>query len=256
MSLFRWLFPEKKPVKLPESSGLSRPVRRGAGEPAGSQSSSRKNERMARRELLYGVVRDSMTRAGVLSASYKFKVLSLDPKGKQFLVMIDAARNYTADPARLAEIEAMIAQAAKARHDIMVTSVYWRTNEQVSVGVPQSRPAPLESKPAPLVSQPVPLATAPAKKRSPFEPIEADEVEAFKNALAAGTAKTVALPKTSAQAAPAADPARAAGARAFDGAAKSGPQSYTLLTGYEDTELPDPEYRVPVLSGTQYGDLN
>ena len=53
---------------------------------------NRKHERMARRELLYAVVREAMVRAGVLSSSYKFKVLSLDPRGRQFLVMVDLAQ--------------------------------------------------------------------------------------------------------------------------------------------------------------------
>jgi hypothetical protein len=49
-----------------------------------------------------------------------------------------------------------------------------------------------------------------------------------------------------------------ASAKAFDGSAKRGPQSYTLLTGFEDTELPDAIDRrtPPILSGTQYGDVN
>lgn len=34
----------------------------------------------------------AMTRAGVLSASYKFKVLSLDRLGSEFLVMMDLTR--------------------------------------------------------------------------------------------------------------------------------------------------------------------
>ena len=33
-------------------------------------------------------------------------------------------------------------------------------------------------------------------------------------------------------------------------------RSYTLLTGYEDTEMVDPDARAPALSTTQYGDLN
>src|SRR5690606_40326900 len=48
-------------------------------------SAPRNDERMQRREQLYAVVRDVMVRAGVLSAGYKFKVLSLDPRGAQFL---------------------------------------------------------------------------------------------------------------------------------------------------------------------------
>ena len=73
---------------------------------------NRKSERMARRELLYTVVRDCMGKAGVVSASYKFKVLSLDARGRQFLVMVDLAREYGTETTGLAEIEAMIAQSA------------------------------------------------------------------------------------------------------------------------------------------------
>jgi hypothetical protein len=92
---------------------------------------------MERRELLYTVVRDAMVRAGVLSASYKFKVLSLDQRGRQFLVMMDLAREYGGETVRLSEIEALIAQTAKARYDILVTAVYWRINDHVAVGMPQ-----------------------------------------------------------------------------------------------------------------------
>ena len=218
---------------------------------------------MARRELLYSVVRQAMTRAGVLSSGYKFKVLSLDAKGHQFLVMIDLARTYGAEPARLADIEAMIARAAKARHDIVVNGVYWRSNEHVAVGDPaqaklrgaqaqpaeSSQPAVLDSDPAPLDSSPGGMGAVAPRSGPRYEPIQADEVAAFKSALAAGVAGPAAL------AAASATPARSgASARAFDGSDKHGPQSYTLLTGFEDTELP--EARVPVLSGTQYGELN
>ncbi|MDP3673142.1 MAG: hypothetical protein Q8R69_26045 [Telluria sp.] len=272
MSLFSWLFPAPKPVKTqPESSGLSRmeatrPVARSTkdGPVNNAQPANRKSERMARRELLYSIVRDAMTRAGVLSAGYKFKVLSLDARGRQFLVMVDLARDHGGETARLAEIEASIAQGAKSRHDILVTAVYWRMNEHVAVGdlnarsrpgdsqpVPlDSRPAALDSSPAPLVSQPSPLAAAVPPARSRFEPIQADEVAAFKQALAAGVANP------GAAAAAAVGVAQGATARAFDGSSRHGPQSYTLLTGFEDTELPDPELRTPALSGTQYGDPN
>jgi hypothetical protein len=275
MSFFSWLFPAQKPAKaLPESSGLSRmeatrPVARNPGKDASgnnAQPANRKGERMARRELLYTVVRDAMMRAGVLSASYKFKVLSLDGRGRQFLVMVDLARNSGAETSRLAEIEALIAQGAKARYDIIVTAVYWRMNEHVAVGDPtvkareaaaDSQPMPLDSQPAVLEPQPVPVHSQPAPlpavaaTRSRFEPIQADEVAAFKQALAAGVAKPAA-----AAAAAVGVAAHGATAKAFDGSSKHGPQSYTLLTGFEDTELPDPELRVPTLSGTQYGELN
>ena len=76
MSLFGW-FSQKaspKPVRPPESSGLgpeaatvplmssSRQTSK-APPPPDSTSGSRKTERLERREQLYGVVRDAMTRA-------------------------------------------------------------------------------------------------------------------------------------------------------------------------------------------------
>ncbi|MEP6789742.1 MAG: hypothetical protein ABI907_00135 [Ramlibacter sp.] len=297
MSLISWLFSAKPAKAVPpaaESSGLSRmeatrpvsssPRRNATQKPAApaegnAQPANRKSERMARRELLYTVVRDSMVHAGVLSASYKFKVLSLDARGRQFLVMVDLAREFGSETSRLAEVEAMIAQNAKARYDIVVTAVYWRMNEHVAVGMssarPQlramsnSQPAPLESRPvaldshptpltsqpAPLVSQPAPLAPAHGKFPARFEPIQADEVAAFKRALAVGVAKPAAVVAAVPSAVVAAD-AGGASARAFDGSGKHGPKSYTLLTGFEDTEMPDSDARMPSLSGTQYGELN
>jgi hypothetical protein len=259
------------PKALPDSSGLSRveATRPAARHPGGeapvnnAQPANRKSERMARRELLYAVVRQAMVRAGVLSAGYKFKVLSLDARGRQFMVMVDLARNYAPEPARLAEIEALIAQGAKARHDIVVTAVYWRNNEHVAVGDPTAQPKPPaghagqaahESRPEALDSHPAALDSGPARLEAAsgpraaarYEPIHADEVRAFKNALAAGVAAPAALAAAS---------SHGASARAFDGSAKQGPQSYTLLTGFEDTELPDPGLRMPMLSGTQYGDV-
>ena len=115
MSLFSWLSPKKKPAASPAgpaSSGLSRlestKPYAAAARPAAApnaQPANRKQERMARRELLYSVVRDAMVHAGVLSSSYKFKVLSLDPRGRQFLVMVDLSAGAATDTARLAEIE-------------------------------------------------------------------------------------------------------------------------------------------------------
>ncbi len=284
MSLLSWLFPPQKTSRTPvqpDSSGLSRmePTRpvasarnsavSGKAPADNAQPGNRKSERMARRELLYAVVREAMVRAGMLSSSYKFKVLSLDARGRQFLVMMDLSREHGDETSRLAEIEALIAQSAKSRHDIVVTAVYWRLNDHVAVGLPPARPhasasarpsapMPLEplpaavSQPAPLISQPMPLPRGATPASGRFEPIAADEVEAFKQALAAGVKARPAPVKVSA-AAPAAI-ATGASARAFtDGSARHGPQSYTLLTGYEDTEMPDDS---PALSGTQYGALN
>lgn len=277
MSLLSWLSPKKthRASLPPETSGLkadaTRPVHaKGSAAAAkaaaadAEHAGNRKGERMARRELLYSVVRESMVRAGFLSSSYKFKVLSLDQRGRQFLVMVDLAGRHGSDTIRLAEIEALIAQSAKARYDILVTAIYWRTNEHVAVGMPApqsfqtSSPAPLTSGPVPLEtpSQPAALTAAPSRpaplesgmppRKAPprFEPLQDDEVKAFKKALAAAAA--AGLPTVAAHAA-AQDP---------EPAGQKGPRSYTLLTGYEDTEMPDQDVRNPALSATQYGDLH
>lgn len=313
MSLFSWFSRKPAPPKprpAAEPSGLLNadatvplhPGRSGkplVEPPPPEHAANRKNERMERRELLYTVVRDAMVRAGVLSASYKFKVLSLDQRGRQFLVMMDLAREYGGETVRLSEIEALIAQTAKTRYDILVTAVYWRINDHVAVGIPQKGVAPqgaaLPVPPAPVAAAPLrkppvaapapvvapanpifPIASAPAPaptaapvaaapqrpapplvaaapSRPPvaapvgeprpaprFEPIEADEVAAFKRALANAAGAT---------AAPAA-------------AAKPGVpvRSGPLLppaqpTGFEDTEMPGADSPSPDLSSTQYGEL-
>ncbi len=300
MSLFSWFLPKKKKKSAehhsaPASSGLSRmdstkPYTGERQTGANAQPANRKHERMARRELLYAVVREAMVHAGVLSSSYKFKVLSLDARGRQFLVMIDLAAGAGGDTVRLAEIEALVAQHAKARHDILVSAVYWRSNEHVAVGDPAarhgtpSRPAPLASHADPAsfeASQPAELHVSPPERAAPaaparsrFEPLHPDEMTAFKQAMAQGAAAAAvaaaapvaAVPAAArapaARVAPAAAPAQAHGhghgasAKSFDGAAKHGPQSYTLLTGFEDTEMPESDVaNGAALSATQYGEL-
>lgn len=194
--------------------------------PPGS-AANRKSERLERRELLYSVVREAMIKAGVLSSSYKFKVLSLDSRGRQYLIMMDLARQYAGETFRLAEIEGLIAQHAKARHDILVTSVYWRVNEHVTaglshVGVPTPAPTAVVAK--------MPQGSTP---KSGYEPLHPEEVAAFKQALASvGTAKPLSAPGE---------------------IIRSGRRNPAPQPSFEDTELDD---RPSPLSGTQYGDLN
>lgn len=193
-----------------------------------------------------------MVRVGVLSASYKFKVLALDARGLQFLVMIDLARDFAGDTAALAEIEALIAQTAKARHGLRVSAVYWRASEHVALGRPDvsAARAAQGAQAAPLAAQP---AGAPGA-----DPLHEDEVAAFRRALAAAQQMPAApAPRPAALSAAAA--AAAAGSAAAHAAQPShppGPRSYTLLTGYEDTEVNDPDFQNDALGGTQYGSLN
>lgn len=275
MSLLDWFSPKKKteavPTVLP-SSGYSRmeTTRPFNAARQAKAAGKRKLERTERRELLYLVVREAMVRAGVLSSRYKFKVLSLDPQGNHFLVMIDLAQGGRNDTVRLSEIEQMIAQAARARYDILVTAVYWRTNEHVSAGASTRGQPGMGSNMGSnmgeelMVSQPAPL-TEPATLPDGLHPMYGErrdevtpsEVAALHRVISgsAGGATSAGARVGAFTGAKDGGSASAKGERALSKIPflKSGRKSYTLLTGFEDTEMPSDAMQD--LSGTQYGEL-
>jgi hypothetical protein len=188
-----------------------------------------KLKRHARREQLYVAIREAMTRGGVLSASYTFKVLSLDQSGNEFLVMLDLGKAFDGAPEQLGAIEALIVQNAKARFEITVPAVYWRM-DSVTAGKPQPCHADAGAADA----------AAPTKSRGAYEPIRSEEVAAFKRALLAA-------------------PAQGSTAAAESGSkSRSSARSFTLLTGFEDTEVAEQasSASAPALSATQYGEPN
>ena len=199
-----------------------------------------KTERLERREQLYRVVRDSMIRAGVLAASYKFKVLSLDAHGLQYLIMMDLSNQIASDTARPIEIENMIAQAAKARHNMIVSAVYWRVNVQNTVEQPQSDIIPVTPRPRKATELQAPHLPAtpklPAIQHPTYEPLQDGEVAAFKRALASVT------------------PAAAHGTSGQ--VVTSGRRNPAPPVEFEDTQMVPPDEHASPLSVTQYGDLN
>ena len=237
MQLIEWFSARRKPESLPStisSTGLSRsyvsrpPQLEARPNNANTAHAARKQERKARRELLYAVVREAMVRGGVLSSTYKFKVLSLDSVGNQFLVMMDLARAANSDCAHLSMLEAMIAQSAKARHDIQVTAVYWRLNDHVvdSSFVPsQQQPASAAPRKETVAAGPQPVALPlqqPAREAA-SDAVHPEELDALKLAFSAGAA--------------------ARGEQALASARQPAPagRSYTRPTGFEDTVLADNE---------------
>ena len=200
---------------------------------------SRKIERLERRELLYNVVRECMMRAGVLSASYKFKVLSLDPRGRQYLIMMDLTNRLVGDAGRLAEIEASIAQQVKTRHEILVTAVYWRISEHVvTAGLTRQRratPEPAFPGPVNEPAKAVVLPFVPSKVVPQYKPLQANEIAAFKKAIAQSAAS------------PSAIEPRKVVHPLYRGLGKP--------SDFEDTELVEPGSPTSPLSTTQYGDL-
>lgn len=246
MSLFNWF--AKKPSASPatpiESSGLgyvdATVPFSASGKPRGAlpsvppgSAANRKGERLERREMLYTVVREAMIRAGVLSSTYKFKVLSLDSRGRQYLIMMDMARQYAGETARLAEIESLIAQHAKTRYDIVVTAVYWRINEHVTAGLTRANTPTVVPIRPPVAGSSTLASGAPVKSPNPvYEPLQPEEVAAFKIALS-----SVATP----------------GHLSAPGQiVKSGRRNPAPAPTFGDTEFDD---RPSPLSGTQYGEL-
>ncbi|MES2879707.1 MAG: hypothetical protein V4713_14940, partial [Pseudomonadota bacterium] len=201
---------------------------------------NRKIERHERRELLYSVVRDSMIRAEVLAANYKFKVLSLDAHGLQYLVMMDLSKQSASDPVRLTEIESEIARTAKMRHDITVTAVYWRLNEQVTAGLSQTLSPHGAQRPPQIAEQQPPPSEKTGTQSTPatpiYEPLQDDEVAAFKQALAKVTPATA--PRASGQ------------------IVTSGRRNPSPPVEFQDTQMLPTHERASPLSMTQYGDLN
>jgi hypothetical protein len=205
------------------------------------QALDRKSQRLERRELLYAVVRESMARVGMLSSSYKYKVLSLDSRGKQYLIMMDLPREMAEHIGQLAEIEEIITQNARQRHHIEVTAVYWRINQlgKVVTSVLRKPRPEVELGAAPPVLSRMhvdaevmsPSAALPGERKPRFEPIRPDEVHAFKQGLGTGKKPGAAM-KSAADFAPTEFPP----------------------TEFEETRLEEENDRLP-LSRTQYGDL-
>jgi hypothetical protein len=264
MSFLGWFKSAPQTPQVPESFNRAGPPGTGGrnpGEPqngaargaetAADVAARRKSERARLRDLLYNVVRESMVRVGVLSSSFKFKVLATDPRGRKFIVMMDLSREFGSEISQLAEIEALICQSAKARHNIVVSSVYWRAETATPDNKSSSaHPGEKYRATVPGAALDAPGPTQPDLPKSKFDPILADEITALQRALAAGSAG-------------------AADALAAPASAKIA-HNPALLTGFEnteiiesempdhevaETEMLDDEARYPALSATQYGDL-
>jgi hypothetical protein len=194
MSLFNNWLSKKAPDSAPADAGASDWGKHTA--PASQPSSdinvsNRKIQRMERREALYGVVREVMIRSGVLSASYRFRVLSLDAGGRQYMIMMDVAKDLAEQIQRLVEIEKLVMQTAKTRDDLDVTAVYWRINEQIVGAVQRSKDiSDTDIAPAAKDSKEETGNSAAADRKITARPLSplGEEVASFKQALASGLA--------------------------------------------------------------------
>jgi hypothetical protein len=177
MSLLRWL--QAKKTDTGASGGRAKP-RRSFGQTTLPLISPRRGRRILRREQLFSVVRESLIRAGVLSTSYEFKVLALDSSGDAFLVLVDLSLPADVMPDEyLLEIERWVQNSARSRHGMKVQAVYWRrqaVHDQRGVALKAAVAAQTRRESA---------AGEAADKPAPgrVQPLEADEVVAFRKAL-------------------------------------------------------------------------
>lgn len=229
MSLFSWLGGSPNNPKSAQHDGRRRneptaTVRSGAQEPGRSEDT--KSHRHARREELYVAIRESMTRAGVLSSRFKFKVLSLDQQGNTFLVMMDLTTDASAPAESLTDMEQQIMRHAMARFDIAVSSVYWRlagSDDHKEPDFQETMEAQQRTNGSP--------AAAPV-----YRTIEVDELAAFKEARLAAARRSPPIPMP----VPAAAKSRRPSGKQPD---------------FADTQLTESP-NATGLSATQYGDLN
>jgi hypothetical protein len=143
------------------------------------------DERMAfRREMLFEAIKVTMQSHGILSASYKFRVVRSDKRGHQYLVMMDLSTDFLHNregrPERLAALGAAIVKNAATRYDLLVMGVYWQVSEHIR-GFEASRPDVLRSEApaAPVAARPLPVR---------HERATAEELAAFEEAWQKGRA--------------------------------------------------------------------
>jgi len=245
MSLFSWLFSKSAP---PASSSLPADAAKGPAPKSVSAPASvdpladLKHQRHERREHLYDVVRSVMLRSAVLASHYKFKVLSLDARGRQFLVMIDLLGDEVLAPARWAAVEQLMSMTAAQRHDLQIKAVYWRMAPpavgELSHGLEVTHaPVSVAVGAAAMAASAEPPSDPQTHHRHGYDPIDQDEVMAFKKAISTATPQDE-LPAPTGQ------------------VVTSGPRKPVPPPGYEDTQLLEPDDVGSPLSRTQFGGLD
>jgi len=139
-------------------------------------------ERMAfRRELLFEAIKVTMQAHGVLSSSYKTKVVRNDKRGHQYSVMMDLSTDFLHNeegrPEKLLALGTAIAKNAEERYGLKVVGVYWQVNED-SKGF---EVAPREGS-----SSHAPLPSAAPTGRQKYERASAEDLAAFEAAWQKG----------------------------------------------------------------------
>jgi hypothetical protein len=162
----------------------SKSPRSEAGGPETAPVKMNLDERMEfRREMLFEAIKVTMQAHGILSASYKFRVVRSDRRGHQYLVLVDLSTDFLHNREgrreQLAALGAALAKNAAARYDILVSGVYWQVNGQLrgfEAGRPEASRGEGDSEAPP----------SPPRRR--HERATAEEMAAFEEAWQKGRA--------------------------------------------------------------------
>ena len=89
-----------------------------------------------RRELLFEIVRTTLTSQFIDTSSYRFKVMRTDKRGHCYVVMLDMSPKFMATDkgqhAQLVGIAALLSKNAQIRYGLVVDGVYWRVDDTLN----------------------------------------------------------------------------------------------------------------------------
>lgn len=287
MSFFDWLFgknsrqtPKQDSIFSEFASNPKEIEKLNVAAELQKRNALRRKEREQRRETLFGVVRDCISNNKLFEQGYKFKVLSIDSHGRQFIVLIDLSVASIQDkgPSGLLMIEERIARAALQK-SISVQAVYWRYFAHSLTATTRRTPPPPRETPAAQTPQPPaaqqPQPATPLQQQTVQQPAPVAAAHAQPAAAAVPSVAPSAFPSTQIMGSAHTDEqfgedellafqqalARAKGQKEPEQISPLPPPvsepetNNLLLTGYEDTEQAFDADDIATLSKTQYGRL-
>ena len=144
------------------------------------------DERMAfRREMLFDSIKITMQSHGILSGSYRFKVVRADKRGHSYVVMVDLSTDFMDSeqgrPRLLQALGVSMKKNALARYGLGVAAVYWRVDPELK-GFEAERGEPS----AVIEDRSSPEAQRSANMRK-YEQATTDELAAFELAWQKGS---------------------------------------------------------------------
>lgn len=126
--------PTTAPLRVPKPERRLKPGNLASTDAANPNHIRRRSDRAVRRDMLHSVVREAMVGLDILSFQYKFKVMSVDAAGSQFLVLVDLSTEISLNEQHLHTMESAIIARALSQRQLCINAVYWRMADPVVLG--------------------------------------------------------------------------------------------------------------------------